>query len=299
MLHAVVLGGTGRVGSYLVPRLLRDGHAVTVVTRGKRQPSVWDNAWAAVPGYPIDRGTAALEGVFGDEIAALAPDVVVDLLTPRMNATRQLAEALADTGVRLIQLGTIAVHGPCGNKAVAEEDNLAPLTPEGQAALSVQRFLLKEQETVEACVILAGHLVGPGGCTLNPAGNFDDHVWAALRGGGVVVLPGNGEARLQLVHAEDVADLILRCVNAPEKVRGHSFHAVAPPLSQQRYAEAVVAPDTRIRFIDVETWAQQTNAKAVATTQAMLQFNANCSGKKALQQLGFSPRWDPLETARQ
>lgn len=32
--HVVVLGGTGFVGRHLVPRVLRDGHRVTVVTRG-------------------------------------------------------------------------------------------------------------------------------------------------------------------------------------------------------------------------------------------------------------------------
>ena len=32
--HVVVLGGTGFVGRHLVPRVLRDGHRVTVISRG-------------------------------------------------------------------------------------------------------------------------------------------------------------------------------------------------------------------------------------------------------------------------
>lgn len=37
-MHIVAIGGTGHVGSYIVPRLVRLGHEVVVISRGAREP---------------------------------------------------------------------------------------------------------------------------------------------------------------------------------------------------------------------------------------------------------------------
>ena len=38
MSRVVVIGATGHIGSYLVPRLARDGHEVVAMSRGIRGP---------------------------------------------------------------------------------------------------------------------------------------------------------------------------------------------------------------------------------------------------------------------
>jgi uncharacterized protein YbjT (DUF2867 family) len=53
MARVVVLGGTGHVGGYLVPRLVAAGHEVTVVTRGKSRPY---RPMGAVETVVADRG---------------------------------------------------------------------------------------------------------------------------------------------------------------------------------------------------------------------------------------------------
>ena len=40
----VVIGACGHIGSYLVPRLVREGHEVVAVSRGKSRPYVEDPA---------------------------------------------------------------------------------------------------------------------------------------------------------------------------------------------------------------------------------------------------------------
>lgn len=298
MRHAVVLGATGRVGSWLVPRLMQAGYAVSAVTRGRRQPAVWHDAWHNVPGYPLDRATTTVEGVFGDEIAGLAPDVVIDLLPPNLVATEQLTQALTGSGVLLVQAGCITVHGPCGDWPASEEEALAPLTESGRAGLSVMRHLLQVSSGVEACVVLAGYLVGPGGATLNPAGNYNATVIDALRGGEAMALPGAEETRLQFIHTEDVARLIMACLDQPERSMGEAFHAVAPPITQRAYAEAVVPPDTPIRFVELDEWATQAEPADVALSRAVLTLNAHCSGEKARERLGFTPEHDVLSVVQ-
>ena len=38
MSRVVVIGATGHIGSYLVPRLVRGGHEVIAMSRGTREP---------------------------------------------------------------------------------------------------------------------------------------------------------------------------------------------------------------------------------------------------------------------
>ena len=54
-MKATVIGGTGHIGTYLVPRLWQAGHEVTVVTRGKRQAYQPHPAWQSVATVALDR----------------------------------------------------------------------------------------------------------------------------------------------------------------------------------------------------------------------------------------------------
>ncbi|MCJ7738615.1 MAG: NAD-dependent epimerase/dehydratase family protein, partial [Anaerolineae bacterium] len=47
-MRIVVIGGTGHVGTYLVPRLVEAGHEVFCVSRGEREPYQPHGAWSRV-----------------------------------------------------------------------------------------------------------------------------------------------------------------------------------------------------------------------------------------------------------
>src|SRR4249920_3341880 len=47
-MRIVVIGGSGHVGSFLVPRLVHGGHEVVNLTRGGRAPYVDDETWSGV-----------------------------------------------------------------------------------------------------------------------------------------------------------------------------------------------------------------------------------------------------------
>jgi NAD(P)-dependent dehydrogenase (short-subunit alcohol dehydrogenase family) len=47
-MRVVVIGGTGHVGSYVVPRLVEDGHDVICVSRGNSQPYTSGLPWDVV-----------------------------------------------------------------------------------------------------------------------------------------------------------------------------------------------------------------------------------------------------------
>ena len=94
MSRVVVIGATGHVGSYLVPRLVRAGHEVTAISRGTREPYQSAPEWDAVTRLPADRDALDAAGTFGAFIAGMAPDVVIDMVCFTADSARQLVDAL-------------------------------------------------------------------------------------------------------------------------------------------------------------------------------------------------------------
>jgi len=80
MSRVVVIGGTGHIGSYLVPRLVAGGHEVIAMSRGIRGPYLPSPRWDSVTMITVDRAAADADGSFGAQVAALRPDVVIDLI---------------------------------------------------------------------------------------------------------------------------------------------------------------------------------------------------------------------------
>jgi nucleoside-diphosphate-sugar epimerase len=74
-MRIVVIGGSGHVGSFLVPRLVRAGHEVVNLTRGARAPYVDDEAWSEVERSPVDRAAEDAAGTFGQRVAAFEAEV--------------------------------------------------------------------------------------------------------------------------------------------------------------------------------------------------------------------------------
>ena len=79
-MRIVIIGGSGHVGTYLVPRLVGAGHEVINVSRAQREPYKADSAWRLVEQVTADRTAEDAAGIFGQRILELKPDVVVDLI---------------------------------------------------------------------------------------------------------------------------------------------------------------------------------------------------------------------------
>ena len=90
-MRVVIIGGSGHVGTYLVPRLVEAGHAVVNVSRQARAPYQAHGAWAQVRQVSIDRAAAEADGTFGAQIAALQPDAVIDMISFTLASAQHLA----------------------------------------------------------------------------------------------------------------------------------------------------------------------------------------------------------------
>jgi nucleoside-diphosphate-sugar epimerase len=94
MSRIVVIGGSGHVGSYLVPALVELGHQVLNVSRGTAAPYRSHFTWNAIENVALDRAAEEKNGRFGKKIAELRPDIVVDMISFNLASTQHLVEAL-------------------------------------------------------------------------------------------------------------------------------------------------------------------------------------------------------------
>jgi len=122
MSRVVVIGATGHIGTYLVPRLVRGGHEVIAMSRGARDPYHASPQWGSVTRVTVDRDAEDEAGTFGGRVAALRPDVVIDLICLTAASARQLTDALRPSRPLLIHCGTIWVHGPALRVPVTEDE---------------------------------------------------------------------------------------------------------------------------------------------------------------------------------
>jgi nucleoside-diphosphate-sugar epimerase len=79
-IKVIVIGATGHIGTFLIPRLVAAGYEVVAASRGAREPYQPHRAWADVERVNIDRVAEESAGTFGERIASLRPDIVIDLI---------------------------------------------------------------------------------------------------------------------------------------------------------------------------------------------------------------------------
>ena len=206
-MRVVVIGGTGHIGTFLVPRLVKSGHTVLNVSRQRRQPYVPDGAWERVEQITIDRAESEAAGEFGDQVRQLDPDVVIDLTCYTLESARQLVEGVRSRVRHFLHCGTIWVHGPAIETPLTEETERTPIDEYGKRKAAIEDYLLTEarERGFPATILHPGHLVGPGWIPINPAANFNLQVFANLARGERILLPNLGRETVHHVHADDVA----------------------------------------------------------------------------------------------
>jgi nucleoside-diphosphate-sugar epimerase len=175
MSRVVVIGATGHIGTYLVPRLVDRGHEVIAVSRGTRGPYHAGPQWDAVTRVTADREAEEAAGMFGRRIAALHPDAVIDLICFTAGSARQLIEELRPRRPLLVHCGTIWVHGPALRVPVTEDEHRTAYGEYGTAKAEIEALLHEETRAggVPAVVLHPGHISGPGWPVITPAGNLD------------------------------------------------------------------------------------------------------------------------------
>jgi uncharacterized protein YbjT (DUF2867 family) len=201
-LRVAIVGGTGFVGSHLVPQVLKAGHEVRVVGRGVRPPAL-----------PPDLTPTHGDVVSGDglEAAFQSADVVVNLVAvirerglqtfDAVNAqgTANVADAAARAGVkRLVQLSAIGAD---------PDPNFPYLISKWRGEQAVIA------SSLEWVIIRSSTIFGKGD------GFFTLLARAISLPAPFLLIPGDGAAVFQPIHADDVGRCLLAAIEDSRRAR--------------------------------------------------------------------------------
>jgi nucleoside-diphosphate-sugar epimerase len=301
----VVIGGSGHVGTYLVPRLVEAGHQVVNVTRGKRQPYRPHAAWREVETVVVDRVVEERAGIFGSTIGLLGGDIVIDMICFTLDSAEHLVAGLRSRVQHFLHCGTVWVHGPLTAVPATEDAPRNAIGTYGTQKAAIEAFLLREAQRngFPATVFRPGHIVGPGWNPVNPAGHANPKVFETIARGEELALPNFGNETVHHVHADDLAQLVMRAIANWSGSVGEAFNAVSPQaLSLKGFSEAMYryfGHEPNLRFLPWEEWKALQAPEDAETTWEHIYRSPSHSIAKAERLLGYKPRYSSLEAVQE
>jgi len=217
MNRILVTGGCGYIGTVLVPKLLEDGHRVTVVDRmwfgnalAAHDRLTWIQADIneASDKLPLDFDTII-------HLAAVANDPCGDLdpkVTWEANAlgTMRLIDAAYRAGVeRFIYASSGSVYGVRPEANVTEDLPCVPLSEYNKTKMVAERAVLSYANEMSVCILRPATV-----CGVSPRMRLDVVVnmltMQALTKGEITVL-GGSQVRPN-IHIQDMTDLYVHMV---------------------------------------------------------------------------------------
>jgi predicted dehydrogenase/nucleoside-diphosphate-sugar epimerase len=242
----LVVGGTGFIGRRLVRALINKGRAVRLLTRNPKAAAIelkglQVEIFAGSHGDP-ECAKLALQGIEAVyHLAKCEGKRWQDYLDGDIAPTRVLAEAALAAGVkRFIYTGTIASYASGDPHDVI--DNHTPTDPaiarrghypRSKAACEALLQSMQRDRGLGLVILRPGIVVGPGSPPAHlGVGRFLSETRVDYWGEGTTALP--------LVLVDDVADALVRALDAPE-IEGQTLLLTSPPLLTAREYVAAVA----------------------------------------------------------
>lgn len=298
-MKVLVIGGTGHIGSYLVPRLVMGGHEVHVVARNP-VPQYTDQrlCWGAVHWIVADRREEESTGTWRARMEGIEADVVIDLIcyTPEQN--RLMVEVFEGRVSHFIHCGTIWAYGHPGQVPYRECDPRRPLSDYGRKKAQIEADLLtRHRETgFPATIIHPGHISGRRWLPIDPQGTRDGvEVYRKLARGETVHLPEFGREMLHHVHADDLGQLFEAAIIHRQACLGEAFSGVAPQalslIGCCRFVAGLFGREPNIEFAPRDEMERIMGKAAWACTRDHIEHAPCCSIEKAQRLLGYRPRY--------
>ncbi|WP_421377185.1 SDR family oxidoreductase [Paraburkholderia sp. DD10] len=253
-MQVFVTGGTGHVGSYLIPDLIAAGHEVVALARSDASAAA-----ASALGARVRRGNLAdLDGLkaaaaesdgvihLGYRAELLSSGGVTALGDSELSIVLALGEALAGTGKPLVAAGSIGAPTNLGRagpllapaslgRPATEDDPALPCGPMDAGTLVARNIVETAvvglaEKGVRSSVVRIPTLVHSSTGRLQLIG--------LAKTKGFVGYPGDGENRWPAVHTSDLASLFrLALEKGPA---GRTWHAVGDEgIRFREIAEAI------------------------------------------------------------
>lgn len=228
-MRALIIGGSGFIGSHVVDRLLADGACVRVFDRARERFRETRSAVDFRQGDFSDTSSLAE--------ALVDVDIVFHMLSTSVPATSNL-DPVADIQcnligtVRLLELMRSAevrrmvylssggtVYGPSQTDPVTEGYPKRPISSYGIVKLAVEKYLMMEQHLhgLSPTILRVSNPYGPRQGHEGVQGVIGTFLWRIAQGERIQIW-GDGSVIRDFVYINDLAELCARC--AQQNVAG-------------------------------------------------------------------------------
>jgi 2'-hydroxyisoflavone reductase len=239
-LRILILGGTAFLGPHLVRYATERGHSVSIFTRGRREPGLFEDSFADVEHLVGDRsqpdGLAALRGG--------SWDAVIDTSGHNAGWTRESARLLRPSAGRYLYVSSTGVFLPYRTVEIPE-DGPIPLVddpPQDPPSYGVMKALSENETRAafgdDAVVVRPGYIVGPGD------GSDRWTYWPVrIARGGEIAVAGKKTDPVQYIDVRDLTEWMIRLL---EDGTTGTFNAVGPgrPQTLAEFVYGVAAVTT-------------------------------------------------------
>jgi nucleoside-diphosphate-sugar epimerase len=291
-MKCLVIGGTGWLGHHVAMALRRAGHEVVAASRG-RNGAFSDALPADVPRIEGDKTDVRVIG----EWLTSPVDIVIDSL-PQTQSIRCLA-AHHNKFAHYIHCSSTGGYAPLpyvpGDEAMPYDHFMGGWRQ--KAEVDELALTLGRQHGFAATVIRPTYITGPGLMPLDNFGGRDPAFLARLQKGDPIILPGDGQALLQPVHVEDLAQSFRLAAEHRQQASGQIYIVSQPhAITLQQYVTLnaqAMGVSAKIQCVPV---AQILAQHGVAISERGLHFLAThmCFSIARVQRdLGFMPRYGP------
>lgn len=291
-----IIGGTGHVGSYMVPQLVRQGHEVFIGTRGN----------TAVKSYSSTEGVTFLtcDSTDVENLRALRVhnfDVVIDMPGSAYN----IWCAFSDCVKHVIACGSLWMYGNPSVVPTPEiEQSECPFLGYAGRYKRIKQMCEESGKDGKAVftAIMPPNICGPGKAPLECMGGRSIDVHKAHMAGEPVILPEGPECMIGPCHAADIAQLFILAVNNREAAAGQIFNAGAEyalTASQMvKVYSKIYGVEIPIKRVSWEKYSTEINSDIGHWWHFYAHMLPDISKAKKL--LGYKPQYTPeqaLETA--
>ncbi len=291
MVHVLVTGATGFVGSAVVKALLNAEHTVTGLVRNESK---------AAPLQALGMRVAVGEMLAPDTYTPLVQEVdaviqaaqlgVAGRMTQKKVAqinhadevmTSALAEACLEHGKLLIYTNGCFGYGDHGDEWITEETPLNP-SPMGLGHAAMVRHLndLSTQKNLKVIILTAGFVYGPGG--LFKTSFYDTLTKNQLR------VFGAGQNYWSTVHVNDLAQSFVKALSSD--AHGENFNIVDDePIRLRDLVDALTEATGRKPVGSIPPWL--IGLMIGGPVVASLTTSFRVSNEKAKADLGWQPHY--------
>lgn len=292
-MHILITGGTGLIGSKLIPRLLLSGHQISVVTRcipaARRKLGTRVSFWSSLTQQTNLNGIDAVINLAGEPVANRRWDdkqkhqicnsrwQITECLTSLINSsTHPPATFLSGSAT--------GFYGDAGDRILTEQDHGQQEFTHHLCSRWESLALAAESVQTRVCLLRTGAvLTKQGGVLAKIKTPFHFGLGGPL---------GNGKQFMPWIHADDLLAAIMWLLDNPH-LRG-PFNMVAPyPVRNEEFAATLGRLMHRPAVIRVPAKV----IRLVMGESAVLVLASQHLLPQRLQESGFEFRWNELSQA--